>query len=309
MTRVHIPREVRPTAAPSPQSPAMPNQLQPSPPGIRLRHRGREVALKWHMLRRAPEDPAFCRTNLREGLARGAVLEVDLVFSADGDGVCLHDPTLDRETTGTGRVRDHATASIRALRQRGHDGAPLVTAPLLLDELLQAVRGAPPGSPSVIQLDLKEPPPGLTDAVRFRFAAAVGPLAPRFILSGDDWAAVRDLAHDVPGLRLGFDPLCLYDDSWPRTPSEFRDLARRTLDAAPEAAIVYLEADLVLRGLGVGVNLLDPMHAAGKPVDCWTVDPRPDTARRLTALIEAGADQITTNAPEALERLWQEATA
>jgi hypothetical protein len=36
------------------------------------------VRLKWHKLRRHPDDPPFGRANLRAGLAAGASLEIDL---------------------------------------------------------------------------------------------------------------------------------------------------------------------------------------------------------------------------------------
>ena len=72
-------------------------------PTVALEAGGRPIALKWHCLRRSRTDPAFSRANLRAGLAAGAVVEVDLAATADGDLVCLHDLMLDRETTGRGR--------------------------------------------------------------------------------------------------------------------------------------------------------------------------------------------------------------
>ncbi len=65
-------------------------------------HEPRLPRLKWHMLRRRRGDPPFFRRNLVAGLEAGAALEVDLVVTADGHFLCLHDLTLDAETTGTG---------------------------------------------------------------------------------------------------------------------------------------------------------------------------------------------------------------
>ena len=60
--------------------------------------------LKWHQLRRRRSDPVFLRANLDAALATRAACEVDLVLTLDGHFVCLHDLTLDDETTGSGPV-------------------------------------------------------------------------------------------------------------------------------------------------------------------------------------------------------------
>ncbi|HET6520211.1 MAG TPA: glycerophosphodiester phosphodiesterase family protein, partial [Geminicoccaceae bacterium] len=279
------------------------------PEGISLDHRGRRIALKWHMLRREPSDPAHWRPNLALALERGATAEIDLVFSADGEGVCLHDLTLDRETTGRGPARARSAEELRALRQRGRDNAPTGKPPLLLREVVAAARAAPvPPAPGSIQIDLKEPHAALNPVARRRFAETLGDAAGWFTLAGCEWPAVTALAAAAPGVRLGFDPLDFHEHAPPETPDGFRALAALTLATAPEASILYLEADLVLRGLAHGINVLEPLRAAGKDVDCWTVDPdRPHLIRDLEALFEAGANQITTNAPEAIEALWRRA--
>ena len=68
--------------------------------------------------------PPSCATNLDAALARRAACEVDLVATADGHFVCLHDLTLDAETTGTrpGR-RGHASARSSACASAARDGA------------------------------------------------------------------------------------------------------------------------------------------------------------------------------------------
>ena len=51
----------------------------------------------------------------REALALGVdLLELDVHLSADGEVVVIHDPTLDRTTTGTGPVVDRTAAELRA---------------------------------------------------------------------------------------------------------------------------------------------------------------------------------------------------
>jgi len=62
---------------------------------------------------RAPENtlPAF-RKALRLGVKR---LELDVRFTADGNPVLMHDPTVDRTTTGTGPVESLSLADLRTL--------------------------------------------------------------------------------------------------------------------------------------------------------------------------------------------------
>src|SRR6266508_5664464 len=53
----------------------------------------------------------------RHAAALGAdYLELDVHLSKDAQVVVIHDPTLDRTTTGTGPVRERALAELKALR-------------------------------------------------------------------------------------------------------------------------------------------------------------------------------------------------
>lgn len=75
-------------------------------------HRG--GALLW------PENSLLA---FRNAIALGAdFLELDVHLSTDGEVVVIHDPTLDRTTTGTGAVRDRTLVELRALRLKDKDG-------------------------------------------------------------------------------------------------------------------------------------------------------------------------------------------
>ncbi len=275
--------------------------------------------LKWHMLRRRKADAAFLRANLRAALAAAAdgplaaaaagsppAMEVDLRLTADGHALCLHDRTLDRETSGTGPVSAHLRADIERLRQRAPDGALLADAPLFLDELATVVGKAPGIAPATVQLDVKLRADALDAQACARFGAVLGghsrpDNAGRFIASGADWRAVCALADAAPGLHRGFDPLALYPRDLALDADGFRVLAARTLDVAPRAAIYYLEANLVLAALARGVNLVEEVSRDGAMVDAWTVDAdRPHLDDLLRQLIAAGVHQVTSNDPEAL---------
>ncbi len=60
----------------------------------------------------------------RSSLGLGVdVLEFDLHLTADGEVVVIHDPTLDRTTSGQGAVRGATLAALQALRLKTREGA------------------------------------------------------------------------------------------------------------------------------------------------------------------------------------------
>ena len=79
-----------------------------------------------------------------------AIMEIDVQLTADRQLVVIHDPTVDRMTNGSGPVRDHTLAELKALRLYERDGAPcdiwkrkLLTNVQLatLAEIFEAARG------------------------------------------------------------------------------------------------------------------------------------------------------------------------
>ena len=274
--------------------------------GVALRAGERRVRLKWHQLRRAAGDPAHDRANLRQGIARGASLEVDLVLTRDGHFVCLHDDELAAETTGEGLVREHDRVALERLRQCDNQRRALATPPLFLDEVVDLLAGAPADWRGRLQLDLKPPPAPFEDAVIERFAALTAPVAQHLTLAGTRWPAVLRLGRAVPGLRLGFDPLDIHEVAPPASTAEFTAFGAYTLVHAYEARIFYFHIPLLLQGLARGVDLIALAQGRGAEVDAWRLEPGHDQAEAtLARLVGAGVDQITTDSPEALERLWQ----
>ncbi len=266
--------------------------------------------LKWHMLRRRKSDPGHLRANLEQALLAGAACEVDLHFTADGHAFCLHDDTLDRETTGQGLAASRPRAEIERLSQRTADGTPLESSPLFLDEVVDAVRRFSRADGGLVQLDVKAPVAELDRAGLEQMAAVIGETAPRFIAGACDWRMPTRLAAAIPGLKAGFDPLDDYPRSLPPDAQAYRALCERTLATAPDAAMFYLEARLVLGGLAMGINLVEVTSRNGAEVDAWTVDAhRPSLRADLEKLVRAGAHQITSNDPDILAPLLQDIAA
>jgi glycerophosphoryl diester phosphodiesterase len=265
--------------------------------------------LKWHMLRRCRDDPAFHRRNLVAGLAAGAALEVDLVLTADGDFVCLHDLTLDVETPGAGPIASATRADLMRLRQRGPDGTVLDDPPLFFDEVVATVARYRLPHGGLIQLDMKDPPERLDGAAVARLGEMLRDNARRFIAGITDAGFLDRLRPAIPDLVRGFDPLALYGfgAAIPADAEAFVRIADEMVRLAPDAAIYYLEADLVLAGLAAGVDLVARAHATGAEVDAWTIDAtRPAVHDVLRTLLRLGVDQITTNEPDLLGPLIED---
>ncbi|WP_255568092.1 glycerophosphodiester phosphodiesterase family protein [Brevundimonas sp. PAMC22021] len=111
------------------------------------------VAVSAHRAVSAPDQPEnSIAAILATGRAiPGAILELDAALTRDGKLVLMHDETMDRTTTGRGRVADLTLAQVKTARLRGSDGRLTNAAPPTLAEALEAT-----GSVSAIaSLDLK----------------------------------------------------------------------------------------------------------------------------------------------------------
>jgi glycerophosphoryl diester phosphodiesterase len=267
---------------------------------VALDFEGRPVLLKWHMLRRSPDDPPFSPSNFQVGLELGASMEVDIRLLADNNWICLHDAVLDHETSDTGPVAAVDIDAARRLRISGGDFPP----PLLGDltaRLSMAYSGAQ------LQLDLKEGIGAISSDAIAGFASAVSPVAHHCLLSGDDWQAVEGLGAGVPHLRLGFDPHELARRTFVRA-ADVETFVAEVLEIAPTAQAFYLHHVFVTSALALGHNPIEQLKARGAFVDVWTLDPTtPDISQVLHACIAAGVDQITTNDPPGLAQVWRHA--
>lgn len=80
-----------------------------------------------------------------------SMMEIDLRVSRDGVIVLNHDSTLDRTTSGTGRVGDHALAELKALRLKDREGMLTEYQMPTLAETLRWARGK-----TILVLDKKD---------------------------------------------------------------------------------------------------------------------------------------------------------
>jgi glycerophosphoryl diester phosphodiesterase len=235
-------------------------------------HRG--GALLW------PENslPAF-----RGALALGVdLIELDVHLTRDNEVVVLHDPTLERTTTGQGAVGAHAWPELAGVALRGAADARLPR----LAEVLDLLR---PGRAGLL-LEIKTGPdraryPGIEER-SLALVAAAG-LLERTTFMAFEWQTLERLRALSPAVRL--------------TGLLSRAGAERLGGAGPAAA--RLRA-LGAQDLGIERTLLAPeavqaARQAGLTIGVWTVND-PDELRRA---LDSGVDYVTTDRPDLALRL------
>ncbi|MGH2348407.1 MAG: glycerophosphodiester phosphodiesterase [bacterium] len=287
-----------------------------------VRYRGRPVALKYHrLLSGSGLHPPNSLSALHEILAGGAeVIEFDVRAIADGF-VLLHDETLDRETTGSGPASAATSDTVRRLRLRGWDEPPA-----LLDEVTAVL--ARHARALNVQVDFKEALPISLDQAR-RFLHAIDPLRANTglrIVVGclGDWN-LRLLRRLDPAVAVGLDFAFYLDapllEEMPRVPvrvnvygylddhplgfaaalpvtAYLQDRIESLCRLVPGPVEVYLRQEFIRQALADGVNpvavVRETLGDVG--VDAWTLnDGDPDLRSDLTAFLDAGVSQITTD--------------
>ena len=223
----------------------------------------------------------------RNAVALGAdYLEFDVHLTRDGEVVVIHDPTLDRTTTGTGPVVDRPAAELRALRLK--DRSQAVTAENIptLDEV--AALAAAGGRRLLLEIKVdsnKARYPGIEERVlaildRHGMAAATVVMA----FEAETWRRVRALRPEV---RAG----ALY--------------SARALPSAAAVSRALSEAGAAGVGfMGLAYSLVTPeavaeARKAGVVLGAWTVN-EPDVMRML---IDQGIGVLITDRPDVAKNL------
>ncbi len=224
----------------------------------------------------------------RNALRLGAdLLETDVHLTADGEVVVLHDPTLDRTTSGQGAVRDLALADVAKARLKAGDGTltdePVPTLAALLD-LLGPSRAS-------LLLEIK------TDADRRRYPGIEEKVL-KLVRARGLGGRVRVMAFEPETIRhvRQLDPTM-------RT--VLLVSASRVEQARATAAdVVRWVQGVHATDLGIDHRVLDPdivaaARAARVGVAAWTVDDERDIRRA----IDLGVDIVISDRPDLALRL------
>ncbi|HSB42986.1 MAG TPA: glycerophosphodiester phosphodiesterase family protein [Methylomirabilota bacterium] len=238
-------------------------------------HRG--GALLW------PENSLLA---FRNALALGAdFLELDVHLTRDGEAVVIHDPTLERTTTGTGPVRRQTLAELGALRLRERGGAVLEERIPTLDQVVALAAAANRQLLVEIKTDeRRQRYPGIEEKVlavldRHRFV----PLTVVMAFEGETWRRVRQLRPDARVAAL-YSARAL---PGPAVGPEIEVLARAGV------AFVGLEQALVTAEVAKQARL------AGLTLGVWTVNERDAIAR----FIAQGVGVVISDRPDLAKEL------
>lgn len=267
-------------------------------------------------------------TCLDEG---AAVIEIDITALARDDYLLVHDPVLESETSGRGRVGECTPEQTRALTIQVRGRATPYHVPLLGEVVDLLVKR---GRATRMQLDFKNVYPFADDEPLHRLLRLIEPLGEQVIVSsGADWQ-LRKMRRMAPWLRLGFDVMGYIDwempgskrnpDEYPRTLGAYgyyddhplasgrrwstadylRDRCESLMGAVPDVSTFYIRHTLLAQSLADGFNWAEALHERGITLDAWTMDAHnPVAAANIPLLRDAGVDLFTTNTPTAVAEM------
>lgn len=199
-------------------------------------------------------------------------VELDVQLSRDGHPVVIHDETLQRTSDGTGLVKDHTLAELKALdASGGRAGFAGVQIPQL-GEVLELVAG----SNLKLNIELKNSEIeylGLEQIVLDAVAAAQ--LTDRVVLSSFSQPSVARLVK-LTGIEVGL----LFE-------------INQLLLAPWQTAVALGARALHPPRRRTTAHLVKRSHAAGLNVRVWTAN----EPQRITRLIGLGVEGIFTDVP------------
>jgi glycerophosphoryl diester phosphodiesterase len=224
----------------------------------------------------------------RSALALGVdALELDLHLTADGEVVVLHDPTLDRTSTGGGPVRDVKLADLAAVRLKTRDGALTGERVPTFAQVLDLVAPTSVELVPEIKADAKRQRyDGIEEKV-LALIRARGLLA-RTTVQAFQIETIRRLRELEPRART----MLLVARG---------DVER---DRARPAETVRRARELGVTDLGMNHRLIDAdvmaaARAAGIRVAAWTVNEEADMRR----MVDLGVDMVMSDRPDLAKRL------
>jgi glycerophosphoryl diester phosphodiesterase len=207
-------------------------------------------------------------------------LELDVHLSRDGLVMVIHDPTLDRTTTGSGPVRERTAAELGALRLKDRSGTVTAEPVPTLDQVVALAAAGKRQMLLEIKTDeRKQRYPGIEEKVfavldRHRFT----PFAIVMSFEGETWRRLRQLRPDA---RVG----ALY--SVRMLPATGIELELASLRQAG-VAFVGLEQRMVTADVARQARL------AGLTLGVWTVNER-DAIERF---VGHGVGVVITDRPD-----------
>jgi glycerophosphoryl diester phosphodiesterase len=209
----------------------------------------------------------------RRAIEVGAdVIEIDLRGTKDGEVVILHDPTLDRTTSGSGPVTDQTLAELKALDAGGGETIPTY----------EEVLGLVSGTGVKLLLDIKVSPM-LDKRKVVRLTEQYG-LVLDVIVGARTLEDLNEFRQLNPNLRtLGFVKTIEDIDSFAQAGVDIIRLWDRWIESEPE--------------------LVGMVHRLGRPAWVTAKDASP---AKIEQLIRTGVNGVLSDYPEQMALLLEE---
>jgi glycerophosphoryl diester phosphodiesterase len=218
-------------------------------------------------------------------LWRADILEMDVHLSSDGKLVVIHDPTVDRTTDGSGRVRDLTWAELREL-DAGHRFVALDGTP--------SFRGK--GARLPLFEEVLEAFPRMRLNVESKAPEAAAPLVAAIEKHGARQRVLIAAEHEQnrDGARG-------YEGPWGASTSHVAGLRFLPFGYTPDVDVIQVCE--WWHGIHVVTpGLIQRAHDRNIPVQVWTVDDPADMYR----LLAMGVDGIQSDRPDLLARVLGE---
>jgi glycerophosphoryl diester phosphodiesterase len=250
-------------------------RTQDKPATLLAAHRG--GSLLW------PENSLLA---FRNALALGAdFIEFDVHLSKEGEVVVIHDPTLDRTTSGSGPVRDSTAAELKALHLKDRTGALTEETVPTLDEVVAVAAQAKRRMLLEIKVDASHVRyPGIEEKV-LAILDRHGMAASTVVMSFDapTLRRVREMRPDVPMCAL----------------YSARMLGRTSLQAELDTLRAAGVRFIGVEHTAVDAAAVAQARAAGIGIGAWTVN----DAAGMKRQIDAGAAILITDQPDVAKSL------
>jgi glycerophosphoryl diester phosphodiesterase len=224
----------------------------------------------------------------RSALALGVdALEFDLHLTADGEVVVLHDPTLDRTSTGNGSVRDLKLANLADIRLKTREGAVTGERVPTFAQVLDLVAPTSAEILPEIKLDAnRQRYDGIEEKV-LALIRARG-LMVRTTIQAFQVETIRRVRELEPKART---MLLVARGDVERDRARPAEAVRRARELGA--------TDLGMNHRLLGADVMSAARAAGIRVSAWTVNEEADIRR----MIDLGVDVVMSDRPDLAKRL------
>ena len=218
----------------------------------------------------------------RNAIALGAdFLELDVHLTKDGAVVVIHDPTLERTTTGAGGVSDRTLAELGALRLKDRGGKVTTEALPTLDDVVRLAAPTPVRLLLEIKVDTKQARyPGIEEKV-IEILDSHGMAARTIVMAFEEDTVLR-IRTLRPDLTVG--GLAETRSTVTREINELQKLGARFIGLHQELVTTEVVTQAAKAGLLLGVWTVNDPGAMKRFIELRVgvlITDRPDLAREL----------------------------